>query len=45
MLLFLEGRMYKGNWMNGKQHGIGYFTSAYGAEKKGEWKDGKRDKW
>ena len=31
-----------GGWKNGKQHGMGTWTSATGQVKEGEWKDGKR---
>lgn len=41
-----DGRMYKGNWKMGKQHGEGLF---YNIEtkiwQKGVWDEGKRVRW
>ena len=36
---------YRGEWANGKQHGVGFYISVDGKEKQGEWKEGKRVKW
>jgi hypothetical protein len=40
-----DGRKYEGDWKNGKQHGVGIYTSASGKTKKGEWSEGKRIQW
>lgn len=40
-----DGRMYKGGWQNGKQHGEGSFVTENGEEKRGEWRDGTRIRW
>jgi hypothetical protein len=32
-----DGRKYEGDWQDGKQHGIGIFTSKDNLVKKGEW--------
>ncbi len=41
-----DGRKYKGNWKNGKQHGDGeFFHPKDGVWKKGIWSDGRRVKW
>lgn len=41
-----DGRKYKGNWKNGKQHGEGEFLVANSdVWKKGVWEDGKRIRW
>jgi hypothetical protein len=40
-----DGRKYDGEWKNGKQHGIGIYTSASQKTKKGEWSEGKRVAW
>jgi len=40
-----DGRKYEGGWRNGKQHGIGTYTSASGKTKQGEWQEGKRLHW
>ena len=38
--------MYRGEWKDGKQQGVGYFLNVgEKREKKGEWVDGKRIKW
>lgn len=37
--------MYKGNWLDGKEHGIGAFYSKNGLYREGEWANGKRLKW
>jgi hypothetical protein len=31
--------------VDGKQHGIGLYTTDKGEVKKGEWKEGKRVRW
>ena len=36
---------YTGNWLNGKQHGIGALTCKDGTIKQGEWDHGKRVRW
>ena len=40
-----DGRVYDGEWLNGKQHGIGFFTNPGANAKQGEWRDGKRVRW
>jgi len=40
-----DGRKYKGNWVNGKQHGRGIYVANNGVEREGEWIEGKRTKW
>ena len=40
-----DGRVYKGDWKCGKQHGIGLYINAKGIERKAEWKEGKKVKW
>ena len=41
-----DGRKYKGNWKNGKQHGDGeFFNPKENVWKKGIWSEGKRVKW
>lgn len=40
-----DGRKYEGNWLEGKQHGKGKFTTSDGEEKYGEWDKGKRLNW
>ena len=37
-----DGRVYEGEWREGKQHGLGIFTSKDGLVKRGEWKYGKK---
>lgn len=41
MLTWPDGRKYEGPWKNGKQDGVGAFTSAGGQKQKGQWKEGK----
>lgn len=38
---FSIGDKYVGEWQDGKYHGQGTFTRAYGAKWEGEWKEGK----
>lgn len=45
MFFWPDGRKYDGQWVNGKQDGIGTYTSASGKAKRGEWRDGKRINW
>ena len=40
-----DGRKYEGQWMNGKQHGEGVYTTSNGRTKRGMWVDGKRTQW
>ena len=40
-----DGRIYQGQWQNGKQHGEGIYTKPDGTSRKGEWNNGKRVKW
>ena len=32
-----NGRCYRGEWLNGRQHGKGAFTAPSGLERYGEW--------
>lgn len=41
----LINKMYKGEWQNNKQHGVGLFVGYNGMEKEGEWSEGKLVKW
>ena len=45
MFYWPDGRKYDGEWKNGKQHGVGVYTSASGKTKKGQWSEGKRIAW
>lgn len=40
-----DGRVYEGNWYNGKQHGTGKYILQEGTIKIGEWVNGKRTHW
>jgi hypothetical protein len=40
-----DGRKYRGQWKNGKQHGEGIYHSSKGEVRKGQWADGKRLQW
>jgi hypothetical protein len=40
-LTFPDGRMYVGQYKDGKEHGKGTLTSPSGDEYVGEWKDGR----
>ena len=40
-----DGRRYKGEWKNGKQHGKGIFINDKGETRSGLWEDGKRIEW
>ncbi len=37
-----DGRKYDGQWLNGKQHGEGVYTTSNNKTKRGQWVDGKR---
>ena len=37
-----DGRIYDGEWVNGKQHGIGSYTNAKGVKIEAEWREGKK---
>ena len=37
--------MYDGQWRNGKQEGVGKYTTAKGETKYGKWADGNRLEW
>ena len=43
-MVWPDGRLYKGQWSNGKQNGIGIYTKPDGSTRKGEWNNGKRVK-
>ena len=43
--LWADGRVYEGNWHNGKQHGQGKYVLQDGTCKIGEWVAGKRTHW
>ena len=38
---FNDGRIYKGYWLNGLQHGDGLFINPKGVETQGVWKEGR----
>ena len=41
-----DGKKYKGEWKNGKQHGLGeYFNVNTKTWRKGMWEFGRRKKW
>jgi hypothetical protein len=40
-----DGRIYEGNWYNGKQHGKGKYILQDGTIRIGEWVNGKRTHW
>ena len=40
-----DGREYRGDWKDGKQHDEGVFKTAKGDLRRGEWKDGVRIRW
>ena len=37
-----DGKMYEGDWMNGKQHGRGTYTNQKGETGECEWIEGKK---
>ena len=37
-----DGKVYEGEWFNGRQHGVGVFTDAKGHTHNAEWRDGRR---
>ena len=37
-----DGRVYDGEWENGKQHGVGTYTNAKGVRIKAIWQNGKK---
>jgi len=43
--LWPDGRKYVGAWLNGKQDGVGTYTTAGGKQRMGQWKEGKRIAW
>ena len=40
-----NGRVYKGQWSEGKQCGEGIIVDENGKTRKGEWANGKRVQW
>jgi len=40
-----DGRLYDGQWKEGKQHGMGTYISSGGEKRSGEWVDGHRKSW
>ncbi len=40
-----DGRVYDGQWVNGRQDGMGKYTDKEGITKVGMWSKGKRTKW
>ena len=40
-----DGRIYDGEWFNGKQHGIGTYINSQGDKRDAEWANGKRLGW
>ena len=45
MFRWPDGRKYEGEWLQGKQHGYGKFTTSKDEVKYGIWDEGKRSKW
>ena len=46
MFRWKDGRTYKGEWFEGKQHGIGYYKESVDVkERMGMWDHGKRERW
>ncbi len=37
-----DGRVYDGEWFNGKQHGIGTYTNSRGVKIEAEWNEGRK---
>ena len=40
-----DGKNYKGQWKNGKQHGFGEYTNINGIMRRGEFENGKKIRW
>lgn len=40
-----DGRVYDGQWLQGKQHGEGYYTNRDRLRRRGYWEQGNRVKW
>jgi len=40
-----DGRIYEGQWKDGKQHGYGRYSNHLSEEKYGYWSNGKREYW
>ncbi len=45
MFMWSNGKIYQGQWENGKQHGKGEIIYPDGRKKKGIWINGKRVTW
>ena len=45
MYIWSDGRVYKGNWLGGKQHGLGLYTVPGQEVRCGLWEEGKRIEW
>ena len=43
--MWIDGRVYDGGWVSGKQFGEGEYTDKHGTKRRGLWVDGKREKW
>lgn len=39
-----DGKIYEGGWKNGKFHGEGVYTNTEGVQKRGEWRNGIKQK-
>jgi hypothetical protein len=40
-MIFRDGRIYEGDWLAGRMHGMGFMTYDDGRVHDGMWKDGK----
>ena len=45
MFKWTDGRLYIGEWVNGKQNGKGTYILSNGEKRVGEWRDGIRINW
>ncbi len=45
MYIWPDGRRFEGEFLQGKQHGIGIFISKNGQRREAEFKNGKRIRW
>ena len=45
MFSWTDGRIYTGEWLDGKQDGYGEYTNTAKELKHGIWKEGKRLNW
>ena len=45
MFRWKDGRVYEGEWLDGKQHGRGTFIKIDGTRKVGIWENGRNIQW